>query len=523
MAQIVHGAEFQTGMLAGAKTVSKIVVPNYGPNGFNSVVNQKYDLPMVVNTGRKILKGFGLPDPTENLGAVLLRDAALKVADECGDGSITTVLLTDAILAAGAREIAAGANPMLIRKGMEKGLAAALEALKAETIPCEGEQLKRFANSVAKHNAIGETVCKALEAVGVDGIITVEDSQGRETLLNLWDGVRYEYGLISEAMVMDKVNKVSTLEKPFVLLVNYKIKNMEEVQHILEQCMQYNAPLLMIVSDMDEPLKQQIAANVIAGRLQVAVAAGPGHGDTRRRNMLALAAKIGSILFEEGNGYNLKDCGLEYCARVDKAVITKDSTLIQGFHGEHPEMVAVLKKHTVQQLEATTDPDEREKLEVTLGILNGKIAEIIAGGITEHEMFERVYLCENCIRASKAAARNGVLPGGGTAFLRAVPAVEAAAKACIGEEQQGVLLVREALVAPLRTLADNAGADGSYILAEALSGKQKGKCYNAETHSFCDPVEAGIVDSVDSALKALTVAVNTASTILTAQAAVVSK
>lgn len=519
MAKIILDDEFQTSLLKGASALCAVAVPNFGPTGRTTIAEQKYDLPLVANSGRKILKDFELEDPSENIGAVLLRDAALQVGLEHGDGTLATVVLTDSMLKDGQTCIASGANPIMLRKGMGKAAQAAEKAIMAGSFPADSSKLRELAVNIAKFEDVGETVFKAVDAVGADGTVTVEDSQGSETILNIWDGAKYGYGLINNAFIRDTVNQNTVIDDPYILLVNYKLKSMTEIMTMLEQSIQHSAKLLIIASDMEQTLQTQLIANVNKGILDVTVANAPAHGDTRRRNMLALAAKTGAMLFEENNGYDLSECGLEMCGRVGKAILTKDSTVLQGFPLEIPESVEILKRHCEEQLENTSDLDEREKLETTLTILNGRIAEIIAGGTTEYEMFERKYLAENAVRALKSAIKEGVLPGGGAAYLAAVPALETL-KANSEDEQQGIEIVKKALYAPLKTLASNAGYSPESLMAK-MEGSDTLLCYDTVTGEICDPVSRNILDPASVVRACLATAVSVAGTLLSSTAAVI--
>lgn len=518
MAKILLEPDFHDSLMRGAKALCAVAVPNYGPTGRTTIAEQKYDLPLVANSGRKILKDFALKDEAENIGAVILRDAALKVSAECGDGSLATVVLTDAMIRSGEKAITAGANPIIMRRGMEKALDAAKAALREKTVMADSSRLRNLAVNIAKFEDVGDTVFKAIEAVGKDGIITVQDSQAAATVLNVWDGVKYDYGIASDIMITDSTAKNTVLDDPFILLVNYRLKDIKDIMKILEQVVQSGARLLIIAQEVAEDVLRQLNVNVAKGILKLAVGNAPGHGDTRRANMLALSAKTGAYLFEEGTGIELKDCGLEYCGRTEKAVLTKENTLLQGFPLEDGKSVELLLGHTRKLLAEAKEDYEKEKLETTLSILNGKVAEIISGGTQEYEMFERKYLTENTVAALKSALNEGVLPGGGAAYLQAVPSLDSL-EAANEDEKAGIAIVRNALLAPMRVLADNVGHAGNVALKKSLEAGGK-LCFDCLKEEMADPMERDILDPAASVIAALTTAVSTAGTLLTSTAAV---
>lgn len=520
MKKIIAGDALRHDIVKGAATLAEVLIPNYGPPGRNTLCQLKYDIAMIANSGRKILDGFSLSAPTENLGAVILRDAALQVGNLCGDGTITTVVLAHALLQEGEKAIVAGADPMQMRKGMEQALCKALEAVKKQFTPCDAQQLRKITFSAAKDGRVGALVYQAMEAVGTDGVISVQDSQAAQSTLNVWDGVRYDYGLLSAAMATDPVRRSVTLCKPAVVLVNQKIKRFGQILKLLEQAAMQKLPVLLICSDMDEQVLTQLTANVKAGKLQLAVAKAPGHGDTRRWNMLALVAKTGALLLEQTTGRDLTACGLEICGSVDKAIIDMEYTLLQGFPMESAEMIDILGRHTDSQLRKATLPDEAEALQTTLAILKGKIAEITVGDVTEYGMFEKKFLTENAAASAKAAGEDGVLPGGGTAYLYAARELEELEKNTSGDILSGVYIMKKALCAPFLTLENNLGENGSIWLQKWQESYIPGQYFDVKAKQWCPPAECAVLDTAKSAQLALTTATSAASTLLTAAATV---
>ena len=523
MAKIIFDPELAQQLRTGTEKVGKLVSPNFGPLGRNTIRDQKYDLPLVANSGRKVLKELALPGDGENVSAVLLREAALNISDHYGDGALTTAVLAQALIIAGQKLIAAGYNPMQLRKGIHALLPQVGPLLEEMSVPLDDELMEKFAQVTAKNEEVGVNVVKACRQVGTDGIITVLDSQARETVLNLWDGVRYDYGLYNMIFATDGERKRAVLEKPYVLLCNVKIQNIRQIQKILEDVVRQRASLLIIAQDVSDEVMRILAANAARGVLKVCIGKGPGFGDTRRRNMTALAAKTGSMLYEDGMGRTLEECGLEICAQVNYAELDKDQTVLQGFTKENPELVEILRKQTLEKRSTVTDEDEVEKLELTLSILNGKTAEIQVGAVIEYEMFEKKYLYENTIRAVQNAAKSGLVPGAGSAFLWMGEKLRPEAEKLTGAEREGAVCLCEALAIPAKLLADNAGEDGNFIVKQLLELGDPRKGYDVLDREITDLQEKGIMTPCNAARSMVEIAVETAASIWTTGAAVVSK
>jgi len=517
---LIFDPELREKLRAGSEAVRRTVEANFGPEGRNTIREQTYDLPLVANTGRRVLQEVSLPDPGENLAAVLVREAALKVAGECGDGSIAAAVLTDTLIAGGQKLIAAGYDPMGLRRGVHRALPLAEECLEKLTIPFERISPRRFAAAAAKNEEVAENVVRAFEMVGAEGVITVQDTQGRETILNLWDGARYDYGLLNNAFINDPERKRAVLNEPYVLLSNVKIGSLQDIRRILEDVIRADVSLLIITSDMAEEVQQLLTANAAQG-LKVAVTTAPGFGDTRRRNMLALAAKVGSLLFEENTGRKMSDCGLEVCCRIGRAEADKNATILQGFRSSSQEMVDILRRHTQQRLAETADPDEREKLAITLSILNGKTAEILVGAVVEYEMFEKKYLYENTVRAIQNAARSGLVPGAGSAFLRLADAINAGCASWPETEAAGGRCFADGLRSLVKLLAENAGLNGGVVLDRLAGESDPYRGFDVLRGRVVDLREAGILTPRSTAETIVRVAAETAAAIWTTGAAVV--
>ena len=517
--KIIFDPELQEKLRTGSETVCRTVQGNFGPAGRNTVRDRKFDLPLVANTGRRILQDFSVADPAENLSAVLVREAALRVASECGDGSIAATVLCNALVSSGGRLIAAGYEPMLLREGIRRALPLVRGLLAEITVSLDEVGVGKLAASVSKNDEVAANVEKAFRFVGTDGVITVQDTQLRETVLNYWDGARYDYGLFGRGFINDVENRRAVLTEPYVLLSNVKIKSLPDIRRILEDVIRSQASLLIVASDISEDVLQLLAANVSRG-LKVAAVKAPGYAEERRRNMLSLAAKIGSLLFDENTGRQMKDCGLEVCAQISRAEADKDSTVLQGFRDPSEEMTAILRSHTLRQLEKATDPDEREKLQTTLSILNGKTAEILVGAPIEYEMFEKKYLYENTVRCVRNTARTGLVPGAGNAYLYLAKKIRKECEVWAETEREGALCLCSALRSLVLQLADNAGENGAVILDRLEKTEDPFFGYDVLTGKFVDLKEQGILTPADTLEKTVKVAAETAAALWTTGAAV---
>ena len=507
---------------AGSEAVRKITEGNYGPHGRNTICMQTYDLPLVANSGRKILKDLELKDGAENIAAVMVRDAALKVAAECGDGSIETVILTDSLIAEGCKLTAAGYDPMALRRGLFKALDFARECLEIIAVPFDAKNIRLYASACAKNDEVAENVTRAFELVGPGGVITVKDTQMRETRLNLHSGVRYDYGLESSSFINDPEKRRAVLDEPYVFLCNAKIESIKDIQKLLEDASGTGSSLLIIANDISENVLKFLAANASRGMKLVAAKA-PGHGDNRRWNMLALAAMTGSLLFEENTGRSMCDCGLEFCCKIGRAEVDRDSTTLQDFRDSSEEMIDIIDRHTRKLLKETTDPDQRDSLMTTLSIISGKTAEILAGGTLEHEMFEKKYLYENTIRSIQSAASSGYVPGAGNAYLYIADEIKKAGKGQGGEEALGAECLADAMPRLVKLLAENEGENGAEVLEKVEKQNDPYIGFDAKKRRLADLRREGILTPKSTAEMILTVAAETAASLWTAGAAVVEK
>lgn len=518
--KLIFDPALRQDILKGSQVLQHVVQSNFGPVGRNTMREQAHDLPLIANTGRRILEDFSLEEPAESLAAILIRDAALQVAQEYGDGSITTAIITDSLLSEGYRLITAGYEPMALRKGMQQALPLIREYLDEITIPFDSISAECFALATAKNEEVAENVVRAFQQVGVDGTITIQDTQGRETILKLWDGARYDYGLMDACFINDPEHRRTVLNDPFVLLSNIKINSIEDIRKMLEDVIRSGSSLLIIAREMEDEVQRILAANVARG-LKVAVAKAPGYGDTRRRNMLALAAKTGALLFDENTGRRMCECGLECCARIRRAEVDKENTILQGFTGASEEMVSILRKHTLQELDNTTDHDEREKLLTTLSILNGTTAEILVGGVVEYEMFEKKYLYENTVRTMQNAARSGLVPGAGNAYVYVAKRLQSAIPHWPEGQRLGAQCLADVLGALAGVLASNAGDEGAVVTQKLTLNTDPYIGYDVLSHQMLDLKQAGILIPRNTAEAIIRIAADTAGALWTTAAALI--
>lgn len=521
MANVITDDTLLERIAGGAERLADVLSPGYGPRGRNTIYDQEYDIPLAVNAGKKILKEFCLRDSVANIGVGLLRDAALQVDRLVGDGTTATVILANAAIRQGMRLIEAGVSPVRLRSGMKKAIPVVECAIKNAAVPADNaEILRRTASAAADSEEIGSLAAQAF-AAAEGGIINIVDSQESGNRLEVSGGIKYGYGYQSAAFGNTPGGREAVLERPYILLVDRKIRGIEEIARILDGIVRERSQLLIVTKEMDAPLLCLLLANNHKKVFYVVAANGPGHGGTCRRNMHALAAKTGAVLIDEECGLELEACGLEICGRADLAVVSQESTLIKGLWNEDRQRVDELKKQTEILLKAETSPYEIEKRKDTRSILEGRGVTVVAGGMTEYEMFEHLYQIENAVGAVYAASRTGVVAGGGKGYLLAIPALEQEMSLCGGEERMGMLCVKKALSAPLKCLADNAGDNGAYVAEVLMEHRDEPFWgYDAVRHEFRDLKGAGILDPTETLCSSFRVAMEIAGIILTVSGAV---
>lgn len=521
MAMIAHGEDLQLGMLTGCEQLRRIAAPLYGPGSRTVLFEPKYDIPMAAGSIRDILPDFALEDPVEQLGAGILADAAKKIHDGAGSGAATTIVLTGAMLEEGTRAIAAGANPVQLRTGALLAAQTAVEQLRSRAVPVEDSQtMKQVLRTAVGHSDAPEILMGVFDKVGMDGIVTITDSQLSDTVVEA-GGIRYDYGATSPLFLVDGNGKTATLNHPHILLVEQKLEDLSQLEKLLVQCIEEDAQLLIIAKDYSNDFLGLLLRNVQQGVFRVVAAKAPGHGETRARNMQALALRCGAALITEDCGLDIGDCGLEICGQAEQAVITLEHTKLLGTVCHQEEERQRMKRRLLREMEAEKNQELKERILVAQMILDGGGAEVLVGGTTEVEMFERKRNLENALATARCARRGGVVTGGGIAYLEAVSAVRQLADTLEGDRQRGAMCVLKALCTPTTLIANNAGDSGSYVTAHILETKESNLGYDAAAHRFCNLTEAGILDPADMVCSALQIAAETAFTLLTSEAGIV--
>ncbi len=520
MTSLQYNQDLARRLAAGADALDRALAASYGPRGRNILFEQTYDLPLVMKRGSVALKEMTLPDRAENFAVVALRDAAEQVVQRTGGGSLTTVLLACAMLRAGFKQIAAGADPLQLREGIRQAAQDARQAIAGAAVPvADTAALRQVIETAAQDDEVTRVLGDAFDRLGLHGVVTVEDSQLVRTEVN-GGGIRYEYGLQSIHFANDSAGKKALLDRPHILLVNDKLTGLRQLQTLLEQLIDADEELLLIAEDYSPELVQGLLTNVKNGVFRLVAAKAPGHGDTRRRHMAALAARTGGMLLDKETGLRLEDCGLEICGRAQSALIDKDFTSIQPYPMQETPQLRSLRRQTEAAMAAQTDPYEIEKYQLTLSILSGSVLNILVGGTTEYEMFEKKHRYEAALGAAGAAVRGGVVPGGGAGFLLGYGAVRQQCASFAGDRGAGARCVLEALRAPVARLAERCGADGAAAAARATAAPCVGAGLNIVSGRWEDLARAGVLDPAETLCAALEAAASAASTLLTLQAAV---
>lgn len=518
MAKLAFGAQLHKALQEGVEKTARVVAPNYGSSGKSTIVEPRADIPMVMNSGAKILADFSLEASLQQMGCGILCNGTRQIANSCGDGVSTTVILCNALIRQGEKMLSAGVNPMLLRSGMLKAAQAAVEALERQAIPVRSEKdLYQIARNATRRDDVTELVCQAIDHAGADGEIRVEDTQLRDSAMRIGD-VRYDYGWSAPEFANDPTGRMAELHAPYVLLVDKVIRDIYELQTILEQVSYRKVPLLIIAREIKpEPLKI-ILMNVKRGNAHIVVSQAPGHGEARHLHMEALAARLKCTLIDECYASRIRDCGLEACARIDRATVTREETCLTGLPPEDLLLTTPLRNRLDRMLAQASDDYEKEKLQLARSILVGKSVVIQVGGVTEVEMFERKQCVESALLAVQAARKGGFLPGGGKGYLLGIPPIlklELENDARFGAE-----CVAEALKEPIMALAENVGFSGKSVCLHALESADMGHGFNMQTGAFEDLVQSGIIDPAKNIVESVRVAVETAAALLTVQAAV---
>ena len=517
---IKFSSDARSAMVRGVDILADTVKVTLGPKGRNVVLEKSFGSPLITNDGVTIAKEIELEDHFENMGAKLVSEVASKTNDIAGDGTTTATVLTQAIVREGIKNVTAGANPIGIRRGIEAAVATAVSALKETAIPVSNkEAIAQVAAVSSRSEKVGEYISEAMEKVGNDGVITIEESKGMETELDVVEGMQFDRGYLSQYMVTDSEKMVADLDNPYILITDKKISNIQEILPLLESILKTNRPLLIIADDVDGEALPTLVLNKIRGTFNVVAVKAPGFGDRRKAMLEDIAILTGGTVITEDLGLELKDATIEALGQASKVTVEKDSTVIVEGSG-NPEAitnrVAVIKS----QIESTTSEFDKEKLQERLAKLSGGVAVIKVGAATETELKEMKLRIEDALNATRAAVEEGIVSGGGTAFVSVLDAV--AALELTGDEATGRNIVLRALEEPVRQIALNAGFEGS-IIVDRLKNSEAGTGFNAATGEWVNMIEAGIIDPVKVTRSALQNAASVASLILTTEAVVANK
>ena len=518
--QLKYGIEARKALESGVNALADTVKITLGPKGRNVVLDKKFGAPLITNDGVTIAKEIELQDPFENMGAQLVKEVATKTNDVAGDGTTTATLLAQAIIREGMKNVAAGANPMELRKGIEQATDAAVAALAELSQPVEGKQgIAQVAAISSGDPVIGDLIADAMDKVGKDGVITVEESKTLKTEMTLVEGMQFDRGYASAYMVTDNEKMVAELDNPLILITDKKISNIQEILPLLEQVVQSGKKLLIIAEDVEGEALTTLILNKLRGTFTCVAVKAPGFGDRRKEMLVDIATLTGGQVISEEVGLELKDTQLSQLGRARQVKVDKENTIIVDGAGNSDEIKARVGQIRAQ-IETTSSEFDKEKLQERLAKLAGGVAVIKVGAATEIEMKEKKLRIEDALAATKAAVEEGIVAGGGTALIDAIPAVKEYVDSAEGDEKTGAAIVLKALEEPVRQIAANAGIEGSVIVEQLKKDGKVGYGYNALTGEFQDMIEAGIVDPTKVTRSALQNASSVAATILTTESLV---
>ncbi|MGG1662818.1 chaperonin GroEL [Brevibacillus sp. NRS-1366] len=518
--QVKFSEDARRSMLRGVETLANAVKVTLGPKGRNVVLEKKFGSPLITNDGVTIAKEIELEDAYENMGAQLVKEVATKTNDIAGDGTTTATVLAAAMIREGLKNVTAGANPMVIRRGMEKAVRAAVEEIKSIAKPVENKSsIAQVAAISADDPEVGNLIAEAMEKVGKDGVITVEESKGFVTELEVVEGMQFDRGYASPYMITDTDKMEAVLSNPYILITDKKISNIQEVLPVLEQVVQSGKPLLIISEDVEGEALATLVVNKLRGTFTAVAVKAPGFGDRRKAMLQDIAALTGGEVITEELGLDLKSTKLEQLGRASKIVVTKENTTIVEGAGDKASIEGRVSQIR-QQIEDTTSDFDREKLQERLAKLAGGVAVVKVGAATETELKEKKLRIEDALNSTRAAVEEGIVPGGGTTLINAIKAVEGVK--VDGEEAVGVQIVLRSLEEPVRQIAANAGLEGS-VIVERLKKEAVGIGFNAATEEYVNMLEAGIVDAAKVTRSALSNAASVAAMFLTTEAVIADK
>ena len=517
--EIKYGVEARKALAAGVDAVADTVKVTLGPKGRNVVLDKSFGSPLITNDGVSIAKEIDLKDPYENMGAQLVREVASKTNDVAGDGTTTATVLAQAIVTEGLKNLEAGANPIILRKGIKKAVEAAVESIQKQSSKVKGkDQIAKVAGISAGDSAVGEMVADAMEKVSKDGVITIEESKTMQTELDLVEGMEFDRGYISAYMSTDMEKMEANLDDPYILITDKKISNIQDILPLLEQVVKTGAKLLIIAEDIEGEALTTLIVNKLRGTFNVVAVKAPGDGDRRKEMLKDIAILTGGEVISEEVGLDLKDATIEQCGRAKSVKVSKDkTTLVEGLgkKKEISDRIAQIRG----QIEATTSDFDKEKLQERLAKLSGGVAVIRVGAATETEMKEAKLRMEDALNATRAAVEEGVIAGGGSAYIHAQSAVEKVVDKLDGDEKTGAKIVLKALEAPMYTIAYNAGLEGAVIVNKVKESKQNFG-FDAYKEEYVNMMDAGIIDPAKVARTALQNAASVAASLLTTESVV---
>ncbi len=520
---IVYGEDARKKLQAGIDQLANTVKVTLGPKGRNVVLGKKYGAPLITNDGVTIAKEVELEDAFENMGAQLIREVATKTNDVAGDGTTTATVLAQAITREGLKNLSAGANPIVMRKGIEKAVEAAVAAIKEHSVPVNGSaDIARVGAVSSGDESIGALIAEAMEKVGTEGVITIEESKTAETGLDVVEGMQFDRGYISPYMVTDTDKMEAVLDDAFILITDKKISSIQEILPILEPVVKAGKKIIIIAEDVEGDALATLLVNRLRGNFNCVCVKAPGFGDRRKEMLQDIAVLTGGTVISSQLNMELADATLNDLGRCRQIVVTKDTTTIVDGAGD-PEMIKA-RAHQIRASIATTTSDyDREKLQERLAKLSGGVAVIKVGAQTEVAMKEQKLRVEDALNATRAAVEEGIVAGGGTAMVNAISAVEKLIAKLSGDEKTGAKIIATALQAPIRQIAENAGVDGSVVYEKIRSSKKVGYGYNAYSETYVDMIPSGIVDPTKVTRSALENAASIAACVLTTESLVADK
>ena len=517
--EIKYGADARKALESGVNQLANTVKVTLGPKGRNVVLDKSFGAPLITNDGVTIAKEIELEDAFENMGAQLVKEVATKTNDVAGDGTTTATVLAQAMINEGMKNLAAGANPIILRKGMKKATDVAVEAISKMSSPITGkEQIAKVASISAGDETVGELVADAMDKVSKDGVITIEESKTMKTELDLVEGMQFDRGYVSAYMCTDMDKMEANLDNPYILITDKKISNIQEILPVLEQVVQQGARLLIIAEDVEGEALTTLVINKLRGTFNVVAVKAPGYGDRRKAMLQDIAILTGGTVISDELGLDLKETTLEQCGRAKSIKVQKENTIIVDGEGDKNEISARIAQIKTQ-IEETTSEFDREKLQERLAKLAGGVAVIRVGAATETEMKENKLRMEDALAATKAAVEEGIISGGGSAYIHASKEVEKVVAALEGDEKTGANIILKALAAPLATIVANAGLEGS-VIVNKVKESEAGVGFDALKEEYVNMVSAGILDPAKVTRSALQNATSVASTLLTTESVV---